>query len=167
MKDRKSIEKMSVSVFHYVWLIKLEIQLFRIEYILVHTVKCLFHRSTCGGAPDSGGFAYVTRNGRVLPDRADSNTGFQQCIHIGIMLLAPPRSRGTACTFWFGKLHALEMLENVVVRIIRIRLFQHCAVHPPTGIPPDGKRRSLHEQRVRSENCSSDEAFSTSRSMRL
>ena len=25
----------------------------------------------------------------VLPDHADSNTGFQQCIHIGIMLLAP------------------------------------------------------------------------------
>ena len=28
------------------------------------------------------------------------------------------------------------------------------AVHPPTGIPPAGKRRSAHEQRVRSENCS-------------
>ena len=88
----------------------------------------------------------------VLPDHADSNTGFQQCIHIGIMLLAPLLAVEVqhVRSFWFGKLHALEMLENVVVRIIRIR-FQHFAqfIHPLISLRPVSADQRMNREYVR------------------
>ena len=53
-------------------------------------------------------------------------------------------------SFWFGKLHALEMLENVVVRIIRIR-FQHFAqfIHPLISLRPVSADQRMNREYVR------------------